>query len=296
MLFLWDGYIANHPETVDWEGGLQEALPFVDHYRNNHGWNIQVIGVGAAIDNTLAFQSNPQLLVDDDHHPNCMASNLIAHMMEYAIYNNLAAESCSDVTNMTTISTNSFSGSSIPRDDYADLSEQWVRDVWKLLLSTNTVVGSHTSWQPKLYGHSNLHIKNLQEFEHREVLQGKAASGRADRKLSYSIPECSNNNLTIILEEGDLEWLGFGGDKLYLVKLIINDKIITWRSHPDFANRLELLDIQRWVHVGQALLAWASVYHVSLCQKKKHASGRKGLVNKIVGIMRPPIEAYAAIP
>jgi hypothetical protein len=74
FLFLWESKIGQASREKLFSQGvdmpLHAAWQSIEHYRHQ-GWNIQTVSVGSAFNRLFMIAKDPQLIVDDVHHPSC---------------------------------------------------------------------------------------------------------------------------------------------------------------------------------------------------------------------------------
>ena len=209
----------------------------LERYRNQHGWDIQVLNVGAVIhtallqlpDNKLRWQ----LFLEDGTHPNCAGNHLIAAMVQHALYTNMAAAttSCSTSTAATSLpmpvgENKTTTNTTTSHNNNGPLMHD--------LLHPNITVKTFSHWKPS-QGFGRLQLKATSDNKQNDVVSTSwVAYNREDRKQGLVVPKCasessssssdgsSNNNSTtkssmmmvmrqlVLQENSSLQWKWLG--------------------------------------------------------------------------------------
>jgi len=192
---------------------LRSANQTIRFLQQKYDWNIQVVSVGSAINET-AFANDFKRLLDDSHHPNCVGAHLIADMIRHAFYMDMDACALPTTTRISDVEANHTKKQkrqilSPPRIRHRNPAS---RQLYQTLLRNNTRMGSITAWEPTS-GYNKATLLRIQNYE--EIQQypttttGKQSASRKDRKYVYRLPLCEKKRgMNIILQEPNLSWLG----------------------------------------------------------------------------------------
>ncbi|CAB9510395.1 expressed unknown protein [Seminavis robusta] len=223
FVYLWDANFYKRNGTsfgIDSDHILQHGIGqsswkaqkrVIEHYQSQ-GWNIGALNVGGTIQNHTAVAHKPGILLDDKHHPNCVAMHLITAMIRHAIYSDLAHCPSFDIDNDSNKETAPMirpmpSSNSTTTEELLDT-----------LLEDNIKIGSIMEWEPNV-GSSTLRLGHDSDCfnvsEHDAVVQAdfgtKSYAWREDRKQSFTLPPCINEQpIHFTLLEPNLQWLGVG--------------------------------------------------------------------------------------
>jgi hypothetical protein len=232
----------------------------IDSYRKLN-WDIAVLNVAAAVNMTQVV-FDPKWLLDDWHHPACGGLGLIADMLQYALYSNLAKECSIDTAGHC--GTRAAQQPSIPphaitRGRY---EQQWGQ-LWTDLFSEDSLIGSLSPWQPHIANATNLLVENLDHvWNWPKVLTGRALVGREDRKYAFHLPLCDKNSpLRFTLQDPNFKWLGLGSGKELV--LSINNVTIPGSQSPWGGGF-----IKQWILLSEHVKK-ADKYTISLCSSRK---------------------------
>jgi hypothetical protein len=278
------------PENAENLGQMMnESQPFVEAQKAK-GWNIQAIDVGSTIDRNVVA-ADPSLLFDDFHHPNTFGVNLVADMLEHAIFSDVAT--CgSDIHAMTDnlrSASNQENVLSVIKEstyeDFDDYHDVWIKDLWRLFVRPDVRMGSVTAWEPKAVATTGLNLENRAQVMKYDVVllanNGHQEAGRTDRKNVYILPLCnSGESLKFILLEPDLEWLGLIVIPT-AIETTINDVIVEFNKIGpkkwDFPGSLSLLHLSGAVPVSAR-------YELCICQKDISVGPN---FSQLIGLMPP---------
>jgi hypothetical protein len=293
LLYLWETYVGRKPAYVERKGLVAKAYnehtkKMIDHYRNDLGWNIQVINVGSSINGNV-FLRNKKALLDDVHHPNQVGVHLIADMLQYTILQDIST-CISNIAGpgFSTISTKQVQESNEMIADHEEAMQKL--SIEKLLFRKDVRMGSFTNYLPQRntgmpvlrFGNSTQMDKLFLKLRNAD----KNLRTRQDRKKSYNVPDCLETTsaknspgllsslswLNITLLEPNLEWLGL----MYIgttVHLLINDKPVPAPNNGKDNNDV-LESVRSWIHVAESV-PYTTKYKFSLCRAASKKDGRK---------------------
>jgi len=176
---LWQSLLApeqpTYASTVHRDDDDEEEEEEEDNLDGRPDWNVQVVNVGATVASSASF-AEKDYLMDANHKVTCHGVQLMAHMIQYAIYKDLAT--CvpkNNVTSTTDSSNNEMigqnnqeqasapyvaaapavtSGNAAPKfyiDDEDVLSRNTTLPLSRLLYRDDISVRSHSHWLPNLH-------------------------------------------------------------------------------------------------------------------------------------------------
>lgn len=275
------------------------ASNYVDYYRNQQNWNIHAVSVGSVINNT-AVAHDTHLLFDDNHHPNCLGVQLIADMIEHAIYSDMASCDADTIEisgypnkqiTVENLFVNPIMNNSQSKTMLENIKERWIRDLWDMFLRKDVRAGSVSPWEPKAKNMTGFRLENREQVMHYPAnFNHIIEPGRTDRKMDYILPLCSvGSSLEYVLSEPNLEWLGFGMRTPQAADVTINGRSVTlYRNNKILNNNLHVHNMQSWIHISSRGIPLSKVYTVSVCQKDKESDP---YFSQLVGLMLPEITA-----
>jgi hypothetical protein len=267
----------------------------IDDYRSL-GLDIAVVEVGNVVQQE-AVGKNPKLLFDDGHHPGCGGVQMIANMLQYVFYHNLAQD-CPDDNSPVGASISATNLFISPHETTLGGNDPFHRQLWDNLFRDDVEIASITAWEPRIHNASNLQVANGSELfaQWPTVMAGKADPLRQDRKNSYVVPHCARLPETtpyipkqITLLEPNLKWLGLAlGKNGENTVLHVNGIPISTRARvPPWS--YGLVWISQWVPVFE-LVPKAESYVISLCHNNTNmtvAAQRGENFMHLVGVSAP---------
>jgi hypothetical protein len=309
ILHLWDELVwasLKHTQVKKPDRSIEWIL---NKYRDQKGWNIQVINVGAAV--IPKAQNNARgLLVDQHFRSTCRGTQFIAHVIAHAFYQDLAGCHHETIVSsvdswMTELGPTHRGPNMIPPESYTRNTTLPLAD---LLFRHDVRMRSLTHyWKPQDGMSSTpLKIPNLDNAKRfLEVMPmptlptsltattaGQVATTMGYEHLSYRLPLCAkltdNHNydyLNLTIAEPMLEWLGVayrGG----LVQASINGEPLSLEHDGKIVSG-GLEGIRDWVHVGH-VVPHAPTYNISFCSRRIDKKGKSDVwLHQLVGVLLP---------
>ncbi|CAB9501191.1 expressed unknown protein [Seminavis robusta] len=317
ILYLWKQDIGYEKDAAILEGGLghegpilQQSLQVIQHYRQL-GMSIQVAHLSKIIPSS-SFIKHRREFLDDRHHPACNGSHLIADILQYAIYDNLAncdvAKAASAVlptgTTMAPNTNNVMAYLSLP----------------DLLSNPSTRIISFTQWQPTILINSSSSSLSLITPERLQQAQEKYLAnifpaadmpGRDDRKFAFRLPGCHTDERLQLTIHKQLLWLGvvYAGRS---IAMTINDVAVPLQGNGAVVSGLaspvnlprgghDWIDITKFAGASSQQFLTSSKqapsYRLSFCDTHKatqsgqgrHLKVRRVWVHQLVGVMVPSV-------
>lgn len=271
---------------------MTEYTTILDQYRAI-GWDIAVINVGAVAD-MKHLRNNPRVIFDDMHHPSCSGSKLIADMLKYVFYTNLAGDKnnqCTAQYYQKQWHVHNTTKTILPpiKTTMAELPE-YVRPLWDDLFREDAKVGSLTPWVPRVENATNLQIEGYPETA--IVNQwawnqfGKSFSSRDDRKRAFRMPKCDpKENQTITLLEPDFKWIGLSLMNMPDLKLEVNGVPIQNLRKNRGWNK-GIIYIEYWINLKEYNLPKAEKYDILFCNRNPDKNSKVFFAH-FVGVMVP---------
>ncbi|CAB9522713.1 expressed unknown protein [Seminavis robusta] len=280
-----------HTSLVD-RKPLQYTQKLIDSYRSL-GWNIAVMNVGAVI-------KDHRLLLDDNDHPSCQASNLMAEMIQHAFYSNLAADrNCTSDTHSPLHHDWRHHGetqSIVPPHPNVlgdVITTRW-ETLWRDLFREDAVIGSLTAWEPRIHNRTNLKMApqgrtkwpmtvQKNEPKHRDPSVGDDTDDLKNQ--AFWVPRCGfgSSDFKITINDPNLKWLGLGIEGKDHFKLLINGVHTKHTATPRAPWSFQPVHITQWVPVLEHV-AQSSQYEISIC--RDHPT--RGSLHHFVGVSVPP--------
>ncbi|CAB9518414.1 expressed unknown protein [Seminavis robusta] len=299
LLFLWEENIGmEHMKNKVLKHGLDKPLfgawKAIERYKKQ-GWNIQALSVGSTFEKMFAIASNPGLIVDDQHHPNCFSVHHIADMIRHAIYTDMAT--CKELP-LRDARQPIVEHRSAWRDNLLSEfdAEPDTKNILDFLLREDIKVASLTPWQPPIVGSTDLSIGNVEELKGYQIAQtspqvDEPFPSREDRRRGFPIPACSTHQggVTFVLKEPNLEWLGVN---LHPIGEGVDIEAVEWtvNGHTMGLVTRKLLPMKfvtNWIRVSESLPTRTKEYKVKFCNTDPE--GGTIQLQHLVGIMRPAL-------
>lgn len=294
----------------------------LEHYRKL-GWSIGAVNVGAVVDNK-AVANDPGVLLDDKHHPNCIAMHAISAMIRNVLFE--ALTQCDPASSTTS----QMQQQAFDRDLFlpmtiassANHSSSLTSELSNLLLEKQVKVGSIMEWEPNA-GSSSLTLGKESEYfnlSHVEADFGtKSYPWRADRKQSFTLPLCAESGtiyqqppIQFTLLEPGLKWLGIGyhifsqtddGDHWTTIEMTINDNTIILSDDHAHNNRTvlefdEVEIVKEWIRLRDyiqypLLLPQCTL---SFCYKSGHSRTYLNMESQLIDLdSNCPFESATSI-
>ncbi|CAB9499221.1 expressed unknown protein [Seminavis robusta] len=232
---------------------------------NSMGWRISLVNVGASVDHN-AVAANFHDLLDDSHHPNCRAVELISNMIQHAIYTDLLSCTGSAATVASKQELNIDTG--IPRHSHVlgDSPEAW-NPLWTDLFGQDSRIGTVSAWQPRIAGQTALALGNHDDIQKwGTISMGKEATDRKDRFHGWILPMCNNDTstTTFVIQEPDLAWLGFSFD-LPRLSIVLNGHQLNVSDDGAWClSGVARKWLKKWVHIADHVPP-SDEYTLELC-------------------------------
>lgn len=256
LLYLWRDQPRNwliNNSSLNGKVGMELVQKYIDL-----GWNIAIVNVGATIA-SASLRDNPDLLLDDNHHPSCKGTNLIADMIRHLFYTNIQQCTLEALQLQPPLGDNTLLEVPPHAQTWAETTTPR-KELWNDLFEGK--VGSISAWVPQTPSRTTLlKVESLHAIDRwqKRVLE-KADGGRDDRKFGFLLPKClASGFLLLPLKEPNLRWLGFSLEDD--TKLEINSKPVP--TTKDATWNFGVTRITHWIQITPEMQSTS--YEIMLC-------------------------------
>lgn len=267
LVYLWGSNASTQIEngqSLD-ANPLQYTETMIDKYRDL-GWNIAVMNVGKIITVNALTPTQPLLNAGSAYQPNCAAATLIADMLQYLFYQNIA-ECPLETLQQQQKSTANTLPSAPPHSVYtSDLTH---RELWKDLFTEGTQIGSISAWEPQL-GHRRSQLP----FENLHGVKTYEKEGNA-----WLVPKCNSRHILVHLLEPDLAWIGLNLSPDHDLWIELNGEKIKDLAETKINN---FEQVTHWLPVKEK----ADQYEMTICDRNVDYKIKK-TVHFFIGVTVP---------